>query len=84
MSTEDTVTTTSPPESTAADGAAAYTVVGVWLDDTPVPVGVIAGEHTICGGNDEQFPEGLWATSVNAEDADAAETAAVAEMLDSV
>lgn len=49
------------------DGSSMYTVVGVWVDDEPVPVGVIAGEHEVSGGDDyEQFPQGVWATSVTA------------------
>jgi len=52
--------------STAGDEAReAYTVIGVWIDDDPVPVGVVAGEHTVSGGEDfERFPQGVWATMV--------------------
>lgn len=62
------------------DQAGIYTVIGVWKADTPVTVGVVAGEHEVSGGDTEIFPEGLWATSVGAEDVFAAEDAAVTEM----
>lgn len=60
-----------------------FTVVGVWrMGDTPVPVAVIRGEHPVEGGRWDAFPEGLWATSVDATDAAHAERAAVEEMDD--
>lgn len=70
------------------DGAAAggspssrtYTVLGVWEDDEPVPVGVVDGEHQVTGGADRRWEQGLWATSVTAADPAEAEAAAVAEM----
>jgi len=68
---------------TAEDGEDdGYTVVGVWMSDDPVPVGVIRGRHSVDGGDDEAFPEGLWATHVNADDTDDAEAAAIREMRD--
>ena len=60
-----------------------YTVVGVWLDDRPVPVGVILGQHQVFDGDAATFPEGLWATSVPADDSSQAQRLAVAEMADS-
>lgn len=62
--------------------AETFTVVGVWMGDTPVPVAVIRGEHPVEGGRWDAFPEGLWATSVDATDAAHAERAAVEEMDD--
>jgi hypothetical protein len=59
-----------------------WTVVGVWIDDVPVPVGVIAGQHEVTGGDiHDEFEQGLWATSVTADHDYAAEEAAVAQML---
>jgi len=58
-------------------------VVGVWLDDRPVPVGVILGQHQVFDGDAATFPEGLWATSVPADDSSQAQRLAVAEMADS-
>lgn len=57
-----------------------FTVVGAWMGSDPVPVAVIRGEHPVEGGRWSAFPEGLWATSVDATDAYEAERAAVAEM----
>lgn len=57
-----------------------WTVIGVWLGDDPVPAGVVAGQHDVSGGDFEQFPEGCWAVSVSAPDAELAERAAIAEM----
>jgi hypothetical protein len=57
-----------------------YTVLGVWQDDNPIPVGVIAGQHAVTGGAYRQFEQGLWATSVEAPDVDTAERLAVEEM----
>ncbi len=71
-----------PKPSTAhpGDDAGMFTVVGVWIDDEPIPVGVIAGHHDVSGGDAEQFPQGVWATSVSAEHDVDAEQAAVADM----
>lgn len=52
-----------------------YTVIGAWIDDEPVPFGVIEGEHQVSGGDDQP-----WATSVEAVDAAAAEQLAVDQM----
>lgn len=57
-----------------------WTVVGVWLDGTPVVTGVVAGEHQVSGGDGMYFPDGLWATHVDAVSADAAEGLAADEM----
>lgn len=68
---------------TAPDGGGGgYTVIGVWMSDDPVPVGVVCGRHRVDGGDDEAFPEGLWATYVSADDTDDAETAAIRDMRD--
>jgi hypothetical protein len=77
------------PAGEAAAGQAApddegdgWTVIGVWLSGDPVPVGVIAGNHDVEGGDSEEFPEGLWATHVGAADVAGAEAAAIQEMSD--
>jgi hypothetical protein len=57
-----------------------FTVVGVWDDDVPVPVGVVCGAHEVTGGDDQHWTQGVWATSVSAADASAAEREAVVEM----
>ena len=57
-----------------------WTVIGVWLGDSPVPVGVIRGTHDVEGGDESEFPDGLWTTTVQASNAADAESAAVAEM----
>lgn len=58
-----------------------WTVIGVWLDDVPVPLGVIAGQHSVTGGDSyDEFEQGPWATSVIADHDYAAEQAAVAQM----
>jgi len=59
-----------------------YTVIGVWQDDEPVVVGVIEGDHQVSGGGADAFPEGLWATCVDAYDATAADCLATSEMSD--
>jgi hypothetical protein len=59
-----------------------FTVVGVWLDDRPVPVGVIDAAHQVAGGDTDAFPEGLWVTCVPADDAIHAQRLAVAQMAD--
>jgi hypothetical protein len=73
----DAVTAAPQPDPAAA---AVYTVLGVWNEDEPVPVGVVAGDHQVTGGSGRHFEQGLWATSVTAADADTAEQAAVADM----
>ena len=57
-----------------------YTVIGVWIGDFAYTVGVIEGEHDVAGGDMEQFPEGCWATAVEAESVARAELAAIEEM----
>ncbi len=74
---------TPTPPSTSDDDEV-YTVIGVWIGDRPVPVGVIEGQHAVHGGYEDEFPEGLWATSVSTGNPDEAEHAAIAEMLDSL
>lgn len=59
--------------------ARTWTVIGFWDGDEAVPVGVVAGEHQVTGG-DGCSTEGPWATSVQAPNAAGAEAAAVAEM----
>ncbi|GAA1884122.1 hypothetical protein GCM10009687_60630 [Asanoa iriomotensis] len=60
------------------DNDGAFTVVGVWVDDEPIPVGVIAGRHDVSGGDGERFGQGVWAATVDADDERDAEQAAVA------
>lgn len=58
-----------------------YTVVGVWINDTPVPVGTIHGRHEVTGDMpDDVLPGGCWATSVAAPDPDTAQQRAAADM----
>ena len=57
-----------------------YTVIGVWLDDEPIPVGVIAGAHDVTHGHDSEFGDGSWSTSVAAPDPATAQQAAIDEM----
>lgn len=57
-----------------------YTVIGVWQEDEPIPVGVIAGAHPVHDGDQRAFPQGLWAASVIAPDSTTAQQFAVAEM----
>lgn len=60
---------------------AVWTVIGVWEGSDPVPVGVIAGQHDVKGGDEEAFPDGLWAEQVTGADPAEAEAAAVRLML---
>lgn len=57
-----------------------WTVLGVWRGSDPVPIGVIRGSHQVDGGDSEEYPGGLWATDVSADDAAGAEAAAIEEM----
>lgn len=58
-----------------------YTVIGVWLNDTPVPVGAIHGRHDVTGDMpNDVLPEGCWATTVTAPGPDTAQHRAVADM----
>jgi hypothetical protein len=50
-----------------------YTVIGVWLADKPVVTGVVTGWHEVYGGDEETFPDGVWATLVTAGDVAEAE-----------
>lgn len=70
-----------PPEHHEADDNDSYTVIGVWVDDQPIPVGVVAGEHEVSGGDEyEHFPQGVWATTVVANHDLDAERAAIDQM----
>lgn len=57
-----------------------YTVIGVWLGDRPIPVGVISGIHDVSYGDNDEFPDGLWATNVEASSEYLAQFVAVDEM----
>ncbi len=63
---------------------AKWTVIGFWDGDSPVPVGVVAGDHQVVGGFHPdfqmQYPEGPWATCVDAPTDDEAERLAIEEM----
>lgn len=63
-----------------------YTVIGVWVGNQPYPIGTVAGRHEVEGGFHPdtmiEFEQGVWATSVDANDAAEAEELAVEEMLD--
>ena len=61
-----------------------FTVIGVWDNDEPIAVGVVWGEHSVVGGDEEHWEGGLWATTVEAADPEAAEVAAVNEMQESL
>lgn len=69
-----------PQQTEAAEAAATYTVVGVWEEDQPIPVGVIGGDHPVCGGDTQHWEQGLWATVVTAPDPTTAEHAAITAM----
>jgi hypothetical protein len=56
-----------------------FTVIGYWRGDRPVSVGVIEGEHAVHAGHG-YTEEGDWATSVEAERPEDAESLAVEEM----
>jgi hypothetical protein len=56
-----------------------WTVIGVWRDDEPIPLGVINGRHML-DGQDEECPDDVWAELAEADGASSAETAAVAKM----
>lgn len=61
-----------------------WTVTGFWFNDEPVVTGMVKGDCTVSGGDvnhlgDSSF-QGVWATTVRAPDADAAEAFAVAGM----
>lgn len=74
-------------DTTSVDEGHDWTVIGFWADDTPVVVGVVAGEHDVDGGDDCSDLDiagsfrGPWATSVTASSVEDAEAAAVQEML---
>ena len=59
-----------------------YTVIGVWLADKPVVVGVVAGGHEVYGGDEQTFTEGVWATVVAARDIAEAERLATTDMIE--
>lgn len=64
-----------------AEQAGTWTVIGVWNEDEAIVTGTIQGTHAVYGGdNYDAFPQGCWATSVTAPDADTAEDLAVDEM----
>jgi hypothetical protein len=75
-----TVPQDATPDSSDPAPAADWTVLGVWDNDRAVPVGVLAGQHDVVGGDSGYWEQGLWATYVQAGDAAAAETLAVAQM----
>jgi hypothetical protein len=56
-----------------------FTVIGYWDDDTPIPCGVIEGNHEVTGG-DGAGDRGPWAIDIVAVDAEAAEEEAIIEM----
>jgi hypothetical protein len=64
-----------------------WTVIGFWLEDEPVPVGVVWGNVPVSGGysvNDGELIDGArgpWAVGVAAADDSEAEKLAVQEML---
>ncbi|MFE6967018.1 hypothetical protein ACFVAJ_18040 [Agromyces sp. NPDC057679] len=71
----------------SADGGW-YTVIGLWVNDVPVVVGVIEGNHQVTGGDDVSealyAAQGAWALAVEAGDATEAEGVAVDEMTDTL
>jgi hypothetical protein len=66
-------------EATAVRPPAAYTVIGVWSDNEPIPVAVIVGEHQVHDGA-TVVERGLWSTSVLAPDSTTAQQLAVAQL----
>jgi hypothetical protein len=66
-------------EATAVRPPAAYTVIGVWSDNEPIPVAVIVGEHQVHDGA-TVVEHGLWSTSVLAPDSTTAQQLAVAQL----
>lgn len=65
-----------------AEQAGTWTVIGAWIEDEAIVTGVIQGTHAVYGGDDyDAFPQGCWATSAMAPDADTAEAMAVEEMM---
>jgi hypothetical protein len=63
------------------DGLATWTVIGVWLNDEPVRVACVQGRHEVLGDDDYGiFEQGTWATWVEAETWQDAETSAVKAM----
>ncbi|HEY1705650.1 MAG TPA: hypothetical protein VGG75_38685 [Trebonia sp.] len=66
----------------------AWTVIGLWVEDEPVSVGVVEGEHSVYGGSDYlddgseviDGAKGAWAASAVAATAEEAEELAVGEM----
>ncbi|WP_159601312.1 hypothetical protein [Agromyces humi] len=64
-----------------------YTVIGVWVNDTPVSVGVVAGTHQVDGGNDLDDidgSQGPWALTVTAADPFTAEDIAIVAMAEDI
>ncbi|ONI83479.1 hypothetical protein ALI22I_33825 [Saccharothrix sp. ALI-22-I] len=57
-----------------------FTVIGLWIDDKPLVAGVVEGEHMMADSEWGSDGFSRWATSVQAEDAECAESYAVAEM----
>lgn len=63
--------------------SARWTVIGLWLDEEPIVIGMVQGEHQVYGENNEAlFPEGYWNVCVDGADDAAAARNAVAEMVD--
>jgi hypothetical protein len=69
-----------------------WTVIGLWVNDEPVPVGVVKGSHDVYGGEavDDGYDspvndaQSMWAVDVEAEDWETAETLAVEVMADTL
>jgi hypothetical protein len=74
----------SPPEDRQLK---TWTVIGFWMEDDPVAVGTVEGDHPVYGGddvNDSGLVDGArgpWAVAVEAEDDDIAEKKAVQELM---
>jgi hypothetical protein len=43
-----------------------WTVIGVWLNDKPIVVGMVRGEHRVYGDDSPAFEHGHWAVWVRA------------------
>ncbi|BDZ52395.1 hypothetical protein GCM10025867_46360 (plasmid) [Frondihabitans sucicola] len=56
-----------------------FTVLGVWDESEPIAVGVVPGDLPVTGGDEDHF-NGIWAISVQAENAEDAEIIAINEM----
>jgi hypothetical protein len=65
---------------------AQWTVIGAWYKNEPFTLGVVAGDNRVYGGSVDDLDEledlqGGWTLVIRAEDPEAAEAAAIAQIL---